>query len=165
MAKVDFMKVGMMISRVLIAASLIYLGSQTFTEPGERTYNKYIHAVRKMQMPNSKPGDVIFANFTMDQLNKWFIQAMGCFMVCAGILILAGRKAAAGVLVVVVSVFMMVSKDNFKLNSSVAAIEREKPMRLENFLRDLSLIGAGLVLIGGLGGEGLDIYEDENKVE
>ena len=91
---------------------------------------------------------------------------MGCLLVAAGILILLGRKAFGGVLVIIVSLFMMASKDNFKLVSSVAAIEREKPMRLENFLRDVSLIGAALVLIGGLGGEGLgDIYTDEEKKE
>ena len=65
-SKLDYFKAGMLLARVLMTLALVYLGTITFTEPGERTYNKFLHAVRKMSMPNSKPGDEAFASITFD---------------------------------------------------------------------------------------------------
>ena len=56
-ARVDWFKFGISIARIIMGVCLIYLGIITLTDPGERTYNKYMHALRKMHLPGSKPGD------------------------------------------------------------------------------------------------------------
>ena len=60
---------------------------------------------------------------------------------------------------------MMVSKDNPQLESSVAAVQREKPMRLENFCRDMSLVGVALIMVGGMGGHILKEPQTGEKTE
>ena len=66
---IDWYKVGISATRLLLGVLLIYLGIITITDPGERTYNKYMHAVRKMQFPDSKPGDIAIAGLTADARN------------------------------------------------------------------------------------------------
>ena len=61
---------------------------------------------------------------------------------------------------------MMISKDNLRLESSVAAIQREKQLRVENFFRDLSLLGVAFIMLGGMGGHLLkDVSETTQKEE
>ena len=50
------------------------------------------------------------------------------------------------------------SKDNPKITSSVAAINREKKDRVENFFNQISVIGAAIIFIGGMGGESYGDY-------
>ena len=78
MAKaINWFKVGLIIARIGLAIALMNLGYVTFSDAGERTYNKYLHALRKMQMPSSKPSDTFIAGMTFDQTNKVVIQAVG----------------------------------------------------------------------------------------
>ena len=65
---------------------------------------------------------------------------------------MADKKELSGIILIVLALFMMASKDNIKIKSQVAVINREAVMRPENFCRDASLIGVGLLLLGGLGG-------------
>ena len=166
--KIDWYKLGISFSRLMMGCFLIYLGIVTVTDSGERTYNKYLHAIRKMLLPNSKPGDFFVPGLTMDQLNKYLIQVEGILVVLSGLLVLMNKNCSAAVIMILFGVFMMASKDNIKIESTVAVIGREKPMRPENFTRDLSFIGAAIVLLGGLGSQGLtEIYQDpvDNKVK
>ena len=47
----------------------------------------------------------------------------------------------------------MLSKDNPKMVSSVAAINREKKDRIEHFFNQISVVGAAIIFIGGMGGQ------------
>ena len=67
---IDWFKLGITVCRVFMACSIIYMGWVVFDDPGERVYNKYMHALRKMQMPKSKPGDIAFGSIKFDDLNK-----------------------------------------------------------------------------------------------
>ena len=137
------------------------------TEAGERTYNKYLHAVRKQHVPSSKPGDIIFGSFTFDMANKALIQGMGALTTLSGLFVLMGKNTPAAINIVLMSLLMMISKDNIKIKSTVPVITREKNIRMENFCRDVSLIGAALILLGGMAGDDFSIYEEEKtaKVE
>ena len=52
----------------------------------------------------------------------------------------------------------MCSKDNPKMVSSVAAINREKKDRIEHFFNQISVIGAAIIFIGGMGGKAYGDY-------
>ena len=149
---IDYWKLGLFATSILLAMVLIYLGVTIFTDSGERTFNKYLHALRKMHFAASKPSDLFVAGLTYDEFNKGLIQAVGLMVSASALMILTSRKEAAGVCLVLLGGFMLASKDFIKIESKIAVIEREAKMRPENFCRDLSLIGVGLILIGGMGG-------------
>ena len=69
----NWFKVGLIIARICMALVIMNLGYVTFSDAGERTYNKYLHALRKMYIPSSKPGDNFIAGKTYDQTNKLVI--------------------------------------------------------------------------------------------
>ena len=71
--QINWFKVGLIIARICMAGFIINLGYVTFSDAGERTYNKYLHALRKMYLPSSKPGDAFIAGKTYDQTNKLVI--------------------------------------------------------------------------------------------
>ena len=72
------------------------------------------------------------------------------FMAC-GLLILLGQKTLGGMILIQCALVMMATKDNPMIKSDVAAINREKDVRRDWFFTDVSLIGVGLLLIGGMG--------------
>ena len=55
---------------------------------------------------------------------------------------------------------MAATKDNFFIESDVAAIKREKDMRRENMCRDVSLLGVAVCFIGGYG---QSYFQDSKK--
>ena len=64
--KLDYTRLAIIACRVCIGIVLINLGINCYMEPGARTYNKYLHAVRKSISPKSKPGDIAIAGMTFD---------------------------------------------------------------------------------------------------
>ena len=103
------------------------MGYESYTVSGERTYNKFLHALRKMYIPKSKPSDIGFAGLTYDKINLNLIELQGAFLVLSGILILIGQNAIGSFLLILASAFMMATKDNIGLKSDVSAIRREEP--------------------------------------
>ena len=73
-------------------------------------------------------------------------------MVASGVLLLSSQKMLSGFLLLLAALFMMATKDNYWIESDVAVIKREKQFRLENFCRDVSLIGAAIMFMAGYGG-------------
>ena len=69
----------------------------------------------------------------------------------SGAFIMIGYKVLGGLLLTIASGFMAATKDNFWIVSDVAVINREKSIRLENFCRDVSLVGVAICFIGGYG--------------
>merc|ERR1711935_828329 len=98
--QINWFKVGIIAARIAVALVILNLGYVTFSDAGERTYNKYLHALRKMYLPSSKPGDAFIAGQTYDQFNKIIIQAVGVLQMVAGLLILLGKNVAGGIILV-----------------------------------------------------------------
>ena len=71
--------------------------------------------------------------------------------VIAGALNLLGQKTLGSIMIIIASIIMAASKDNPKIKSDVAAINREKDQRMEWLCTDVSLIGVALIFIGGMG--------------
>ena len=128
---------------------MIYIGYILTSDAGERVYNMYMHSLRKMQLPKSKPGDASPLGLSWNDLNKLVIQVMGALSAVSGFLIMLGNTTLAGMLFTVVVAFMAATKDNHWIVSDVAAIKREKNARLEGIIRDVSLVGVCLMFIGG----------------
>ena len=86
-----------------------------------------------MAEPKGKPSDQSPLGMSWDALFKLMIKVVGGMQALAGLLLLVGQKAFAGVLIIIGAGFAICSKDNPKITSSVAAINREKKDRVENF--------------------------------
>ena len=102
-------------------------------------------------MPGTKPSDASPLGMSWNDFNKMAIMGEGGLLCFSAVCYFIGQQAIAGLTLVLASVFMATTKDNFWLKSDVSAINREKKDRLEWLLADLSLAGAALAIIGGLG--------------
>ena len=102
-------------------------------------------------MPNSKASDQAIAGLTWNELNIHLCNAIGACILLSGAMYLIGQKVIAGLLLTLSALAMAATKDNYWIISDVAAINREKPMRLENLCRDVSLIGVAVCFMGGYG--------------
>jgi len=147
----NWYSVGIAISRFMMGAFMIYLGYILLTDSGERVYNTYMHSLRKMGIPKSKPSDLSPIGVSWNDFNKLYIQAMGGCCAIAGVLVMLRQNALAGIIFAVAVVFFAATKDNHWIVSDVQAIKREKKDRLENICRDLSLFGVCLMMLSGFG--------------
>ena len=151
---IDWFKYAILASRVCLCVCLIAYGIDTAFESGERNYNKYLHSLRKMQLEKSKPTEPSPSpGMTWNDLNLVIIQVLGGLLIGAGAMNLIGQKFVSALLIIQASLLMAASKDNPWLKSDVAAINREKDMRMEWFVTDVSLIGVALIFIGGMGSQ------------
>ena len=147
---IDWFSVGIVIARTFMALFIIYLGFN-LTDSGERVYNMYMHAARKMVIPGSKPGDASPLGMSWNDLNKAVILGLGALAMLAGVLIFAGMQNVSALILAVCAAFFAATKDNHWIESDVSAIKREKNVRLEHMLRDLSLFGVCLMMLSGFG--------------
>uniref|UniRef100_A0A7S3FRI3 DoxX family protein n=1 Tax=Strombidium rassoulzadegani TaxID=1082188 RepID=A0A7S3FRI3_9SPIT len=145
----SYTNIAVYILRVALIFTLLGFGYLMITEHGERNYNMYLHSLRKMYLPKSKPGDASPLGMSWNDLNMSMITLEGGLFVAAGVLLMVQADLLSGLVLVVASAFLMVSKDNVWIKSDVSAITRENNLRLERFCRDVSVIGVGVMLIGG----------------
>ena len=139
------------ISRIGLCLALVQFGIDTMTEPGERVFNKYLHAVRKEVLPGTKPSDASPLGMSWNDFNKSAIMVEGGLLIFAGACYVIGQKFFAGITLILATVFMVGTKDNIWLKSDVSAITREKKDRIEWLFADISLLGVAIAMIGGLG--------------
>ena len=88
----DWFSIAIVISRIMMGAFIILLGYILWTEAGERVYNPYMHSLRKMALPKSKPSDASPIGLPWNDFNKLVIQIMGACCFTAGAMIMAGVK-------------------------------------------------------------------------
>ena len=84
-------------------------------------------------------------------MNKNIIYVFAGLFILSSIFLVLNKKALSGITIILTSVFMMATKDNFWIKSDVSAINRESKDRLEWFITDISFIGVALILLGGMG--------------
>ena len=135
----------------MMGVFMIYLGYILLSDSGERVYNTYMHSLRKMGLPGTKPSDASPFGLSWNEFNKLFIQAMGACSALSGVLLMLRQNALAGIIFVFAVLFFAATKDNHWIESDVQAIKREKKDRLENMCRDLSLFGVCLMMLSGFG--------------
>jgi hypothetical protein len=76
------------IARVLLALCVIAFGYQMLTS-GHYYYDKYVHAVRKMILPESLPSHKPFgSNITYEQIVGYLIKGDAIIFILSGIFIL-----------------------------------------------------------------------------
>ena len=68
---IDYVKIGILLSRTCLAMALLIIGIITFGDAGDRVYNKYMHSLRKMYLPQTKPNDPsIISGLSWNEFNK-----------------------------------------------------------------------------------------------
>ena len=71
-------------ARLGMTLSIVMLGMDCMGDEGERQYNKYMHSLRKMQFPNTKPSDPSWIpGSTWNDFNKNLITLNG-ILLCLG---------------------------------------------------------------------------------
>ena len=69
----NWYSVGIAIARFMMGAFMIYLGYILLTDSGERVYNTYMHSLRKMGLPKSKPSELSPIGVSWNDFNKLYI--------------------------------------------------------------------------------------------
>lgn len=133
--------------RVLLALILIAFGYQMLTN-GFIYYEKYVHAVRKMLVPESLPSHKPFGlSFTYDQLIIYLIKADAILFILSGLSIIANQKKEGALLLILATLFVLATKDNPFLESNLKSIKSEAGQRQFDFLKHLSVLGSALLLL------------------
>ena len=141
-------KFGLFFARVGMSFAIMYAGYMMFEAHGDFTYNSYLHAVRKMALPSTKPSDPSPLGMSWEDLNKLAIKVEGGVILAAGLLVLVYQDVLASILMIIGVLFMMATKDNIQIKSDIQAIKREKGSRLERFSRDISMLGVAMLIMG-----------------
>ena len=74
---------------------------------GAEFYSPFLHAWRKMVMPDSK--NRISETLTWEEVNKSVVQAMGALMIAGGALVLINLRKAGGAAIMLVLIFMLLT--------------------------------------------------------
>ena len=75
------------------------------------------------------------------------IKADGLLFIFSGILILADRKVAGALTLLLAVSFVLLTKDNPWIKSNLKTINNERNQRGLDFMKDLSLIGGAILLL------------------
>ena len=71
---IDWFRYSILACRVCLCALLIATGIDIAFDSGERNYNKYLHSLRKMYIPGTKPTEASSVpGFTWNELNLLII--------------------------------------------------------------------------------------------
>ena len=71
---IDYTRLATLGSRLMLWIAVLLYSIDFFDAAGERVYNKYLHSLRKMIIPNSKPGDSFpYLSLTWNDLNMIII--------------------------------------------------------------------------------------------
>lgn len=68
------------------------------------------------------------------------------FMV-AGLLLIMNSRKLGGFLLIIAMAFVLATKDNPWIESNVISIQKDKNQRLMDFLKNLSVVGAALLVM------------------
>ena len=131
-------------ARVLFALTICYTGMQML-QKGQEFYNPFLHAWRRMLMPESK--NKISDGMTWEQINTQITKGMGVLMISGGLLILANMRKMGSVLVMLVLAFMMLTQDNPYIMGFIKPKPKNSHFRMNDFTRHLSLLGTCLFMI------------------
>ena len=145
MAKLSFH-----IGRILLGFVLIALGYYTFTN-GHQAYNKYLHAIRKLVLPDSQASSTIASlGITFEQLNQQIVKVLGGLFALSGactVVGIMGLRKTGAVLMIIAVAFVLVTRDNFLLQTGGSKTQSQPMLnRVCEFLKHLFLIGAALLV-------------------
>jgi hypothetical protein len=117
-------KISYHIGRILLGMMLIGLGYFLYTS-GHQQFDKYLHAVRKLILPDSQASSKIpYLEITYERLNQYLVKADGALFAISGILVIGGSNTLGGVLMLVATAFILATKDN-PLLVNTKSLQRE----------------------------------------
>ena len=112
---------------------------------GASIYSPFLHAWRRMLVPDSK--NKINDSLTWDFINIQIIKATGGLMILGGLLILANLLRIGGAAVMVVLSFLMLTQDNPLIEGFIKPQPKANYTRTFDLTRHLSLMGVCLFMM------------------
>ena len=101
-----------------------------------------------MYLPGLKASDKAFGlHLTFNELNDFAVKADGVIFILSGFLLILNWRKLGGFLLIIAMTFVLATKDNPWIESNVISIEKEKNQRFMDFLKNLSVIGAALLIM------------------
>jgi hypothetical protein len=110
------------LGRILLALALIAMGIMIHFN-GDNYYNKYYHAVRKMQYPDSMGSHLAFGtSLTWDQLITYLIKLDAGLFIMSGVFIFGNQRGAGALTLFLAVSLVLATKDNPFLQSNLKSI-------------------------------------------
>ena len=139
-------KIIFFIGRLVFALSLIAMGYVIFTQ-GHNVYDKYLHAFRKQFLPDTSATAKVVGSITWEELNKYLIRVVGALFSLSGLLFLVNKRGQGAWLLFIALTFVLLTKDNPFLQSNLKSIKSEQGQRNKDFVKHLSVLGVGLMML------------------
>ena len=133
------------IGRVMMSIAVIYMGLQMF-QGGHDFYGPYMHAMRRTAIAGSK-NKIEGQSFTFEDVNKAVVMVMGVLLMLGGVLTAIDRRMQGPPLIIIALVMMIALQDNPWIRDQVKPKPKSVNVRMNDFFRHLSLIGACLFVM------------------
>ena len=141
--------VGFCTGRVVIGLISILMALQTLTTSHE-SYDQSLHELRKTYFPATQSTQAVCSGtkITWEEMNRIVIYIEAGLLKLSGLLIIMNKKCAGSSLFMAAICFIMLIKDNPLIrHSALRTTEKEHHILINEFLKNLGLIGAALLLM------------------
>ena len=132
------------LGRIVVALAILFFGFNMLTQ-GKDFYLPYLHAWRRMLLPNSK--NRINESLTYEEVFSYVVQAAGGVMMLGGLLVFINQRVIGGVLCMLTIFFMLATQDNPMLTEHIKPAPKNAKINLNDVARHLSLLGALLYMM------------------
>ena len=133
--------------RILLGLILIAMGYSIYTS-GHHTYNKHLHAIRKLIYPDSQASSVFMnTGLTFEQCNQQIVKVLGGIFALSGFSLAFGLRKQGATLLIIGTLFIILTKYNpFLTTGGSKMTAQPKAQMVIEGLKYLALIGAALLV-------------------
>jgi hypothetical protein len=139
--------------RWIIGLIAILTGLQTLSQ-GQALYDQSLNELRKTYLPETLATQPVCSGtkITWEEMNRYAIQAEAGIFILSGLLLVLNRRCTGSLLLVVAVSFIIAVKDlPWLRHSALKTTSKERNDKLTDFLKNLALLGAALLLMADRG--------------
>jgi hypothetical protein len=112
------------------------------------SYSKNLHDLRRLVLPDSQGHHEAFGlGITFEQLNQYLLQVDGLLFLTSAFFVFFNFRFLGGFFLIVAEVFLLMTKDNPFLHSTMLSSQAERNQKCNDVLKHMSFIGAALLLM------------------
>ncbi len=136
--------------KLIIGLVTILTGLQTLFSNQQDVLEQSLNEWRTTYLPNSNVQQRVHPDYklTWEEFNQCFIKVEGFMLIAAGLLIILNKRCLGSFLLIFGISVMIALKDNpWRRHNTLKTKQREINERFNDFLQQVSLLGAGFILM------------------
>merc|ERR1712060_164675 len=132
------------VGRIVLGLIIVLFGYYMYIS-GKEVYVPYLHAYRRMLLPDSK--NRIDENWTYEELFALIIQVVGNLFMFGGVLLVLNRRVIGGCVILLSLIFLLATQDNPFLIEYIKPRPKSSAIRFDDLARHLAVMGAVLYMM------------------